>query len=570
MQQIETIQALVHDLDSNGARPCLLATHQQGIATWSYAEVADLARRLAGGLQQAGIGPGDYVPVLAKNRPEWIFACLGVLGAGAAVVPLETQIATEALGTVLRDSGARLLFTTADYLPRLAQCQPTPPVRPILLDAADEDQRGWRALLAADSAPDLPTVAPDAPAALFYTSGTTGTPKGVPLTQANLAFQLQSVLQTQLASAGDRVVVPLPLYHVYPFTIGLLVPLAFRVPLVLPQSIAGPHILRAIQAGGGTVLVAVPRIYRALAERIDGQVAARGPAAQRLFRASLALSTWLRRRLNLQAGRWLFGGVHTQVGPHLRLLCCGGAALDTDLAWRLEALGWRLAIGYGLTETAPLLTMNLPGAGVPNLASVGLPLAGVDLRLAPLAPDESGPDESRPRDGPQGPETSGEILARGPSVFAGYRNLPEQTAAAFTRDGWFRTGDLGYQDAAGHIYISGRASTQIVTEGGKNVQPEPVEEHYQQHPVIAEIGVLEQAGRLVAIVVPDMEAVAQQHGGDVAGAVRAALRQQSPQLASYQRVGSYVLTNEPLPRTNLGKLRRHLLAGRYDQAQRAG
>jgi long-chain acyl-CoA synthetase len=561
MDSPQTIQAFIQGLHNAGDCPCLLAVQRNGIEAWSYAEVASTVRQLANGLLRTGVEPGEYVLLLAKNQPEWVLACLAVIDAGATVVPLDTQIGPHTLEHVLRDSGARFIFTTSDHLGDLDNLQHDTAVQPFLLDAEQGDERGWHALLS-DEDVSLPTVEPDSIAALFYTSGTTGVPKGVPLTHYNLAFQLQSVLETRLVRSTDRILMPLPMYHIYSFTIGVLVPLTFRVPIVLPQSIAGQHILRAIREAEATLLIGVPRLYRSMLERIESQARSRGAVARLLYERVLPISCWLRQRLNVRIGRLVFRAIHQQIGPSLRLLTSGGSALDPDMGWKLEGLGWQMAIGYGLTETSPLLTLNLPNDQVPRIASVGTPVPGIDLCIDTNVHAEDAASATSNGTAPR----EGEILVRGPSVFSGYRNLPDQNARVFTDDGWFRTGDMGYQDSDGFVYISGRASTLIVTEGGKNIQPEPVEEHYQQHPFISEIGILQHQRRLVGLIVPDTDEIERQ-GNDIEQAVREAVQTQSQQIASYQRIGKFAISLEPLPRTNLGKIRRHVLGERYQQAQ---
>lgn len=562
MDKLHTLQALMHPLRTPGDSLCVLALQKDGVTTWTYGEVASCVQRLAHGLVNAGVKPGEYVPLLATNRPEWLVACLAVITAGAAIVPLDTNITSDALQRILPDSAARFLFTTTDYLNRLKRLDLPQPVQPILLDVQPDDPRGWRCLLADQSA-GLPTVTPDDPAAMFYTSGTTGVPKGVPHTHHSLAFQLESVLLTKLVREDDRIMLPLPMYHVYPFTVGTLVPLAFGVPIVLPQSLTGPQIMRALQEGQPTIIVGVPRLYRALYTGIEARVQSSGRVVQAVFSTNLVVSKWLRRQFGIRAGKKLFGSLHNRLGPSLRLLASGGSALDPDLAWNLAGLGWEVAIGYGLTETAPLLTMNLP-LDKPKLGSAGKALAGVELRLdTTIEPSKENGDTPPAATTPQ---TQGEILARGPNVFAGYRNLPEQTAEAFTADGWFRTGDLGYFEDE-YLYITGRASTLIVTEGGKNIQPEPVEDVYHNHQFIQEIGILQQNSHLTALIVPDLEAVNRVRNGDVEGAIREAVSEQSKLLPSYQRITDYAITPEPLPKTNLGKIRRHLLVEEYHQVK---
>jgi long-chain acyl-CoA synthetase len=566
MSELRTLRTFFDTLYERGDRPAVLALHKEDVESWSYDKLAGHARSLASGLIEVGVGRGDHVALFAGNRVEWIVACLGTIGAGAVVVPLDAQIGDEMLAHALADSGAKLIFTTAEGADRLERLNVEAEPRPVLLDAGEEDERSWRRLLADRDAEELPQPEPDDRAALFYTSGTTGTAKGVPLSHRNLAFELNTLLKAYLLTGDDRVMLPLPLHHVYPFVIGLLTPLAAGLPIVMPHALTGPQITRALQEGEVTLVVGVPRLYDALYSGIEERAKSGGRISARLFEDGMKLNAWLRRRLGLRIGEPLLRSVRNRLGPNLRVLASGGAALDPELAWKLESLGWRVAVGYGLTETSPILTLNPPDGK--KLESAGRPTPGVEVRIDPsTVPDESEEGGERRERRTDEPGEEGEILARGPNVFAGYRNMPEETAEVLTDDGWYRTGDLGYLDDDGYLYVTGRASTLIVTEGGKNVQPEEVEEVYDTHPVIQEIGVLQRDGRLVAVIVPDPGEVRQREEGDVEKAIREAVQEGSKRLPSYQRLSDYAITREPLEYTQLGKLRRHLLEDRYDRAK---
>lgn len=564
MNKLDTLQQLMPTLRQAGDKACFLAMQPDGIARWSCAEVVEAAERLARGLLLAGLKRGEYVPILAGNRVDWVIAALAIIAAGGAVSPLDTQIQTPSLERILGDSEARFIFTTTDYVNRLRQIDADGRLRHILFDVEPEDERGWRSMLSDDPAIELPRVEPDEPAALFYTSGTTGVPKGVALTHHNLAFQINSVHAIHLLHDDDRVLLPLPMYHVYPFTVGMLIPLASTVPIVLPQALTGPQLIRALVEGGVTIIVGVPRVYRAVYDGIEAQIAARGNLAAKAFQATLKQSIRLRQNQGWEVGQRLFAPIRNRFGPDVRLLASGGSALAPDLAWKLEGLGWNVAIGYGLTETAPMLTMNLPPeSGPPKLGSVGPALPGIDLRLDyTIEREDNAPptNSDLPREG--------EILARGPSVFTGYRNLPQQSADAFTEDGWFRTGDLGYFDDDGFLYISGRASTLIVTEGGKNIQPEPLEAIYHDHMFIREVGILQdEDNKLAALIVPELDEINWHRNGDVDRAIREAVDEQVQSVPSYQRITDYAIADVPLPRTNLGKIQRHTLVEYYHQAK---
>src|SRR5215218_11036133 len=551
--EVRTLRTVVDGLSAQDGRPALVEFGTEGTEVWSYGELAGKVRRLAGGLVGAGVERGEPVALFAANRMEWVVACLAVISAGGVVVPLDAQLGDEALSHTLADSGARCVFTTTEQVGRLENVDAG--LRAILLDVGEDDGRSWRYLLT-DEDVDLPPIEAGDGAALFYTSGTTGAAKGVPLSHANLVFQIESLLGADLVSEEDRVLLPLPLHHVYPFVMGMLTPLAAGLPIILPQSLTGPQLVRALREGEATLIVGVPRLYDALYSGIEENVGSAGRFASAIFGNGVKLFAAVRRLRGLNVGRIALRPLRQRFGPRLGVLASGGAALDPDLARKLEGMGWRVAIGYGLTETSPLLTLNPPDGT--KLGSVGRPVRGVKITIDPSAV-------------PEGGDTSGsfyqegEILARGPNVFSGYRNRPEDTDRVFD-DGWFRTGDLGYFDDDGYLYVTGRVSTLIVTPGGKNVQPEAVEGVYLEHRLIRDIGVLQRDGRLVAVIVPETEEVTADQ--DVNVALRQAIEECSGRLPSYQRISDYATSREPLEYTRLGKLRRHVLQERYDRASR--
>src|SRR5215211_525390 len=564
--ELRTLSHLIDVLVAHGDRQAVLALQREGAESWSYEELAEYAWRLAHGLTEAGVGRGDHVMLFAPSRLEWMVACLAIVEAGAVATPVDIQIGEEALGRILDHSDAKFVFTTTDQTEKLERLDIGGIPRPILLDVGEEDPRSWRHLLAGaerDADPWRPD--PNEPAALFYTSGTTGAPKGVPLSHANFAFQIEAILKADVVTEDDRMLVPLPLHHVYPFVMGMLTPLALGLTIVLPHSLTGPQLVRALKEGEVTVIVGVPRLYSALYSGIEDRARSGGKMAGGFFGISAALSSWVRRKSGLDAGKLLMRPLRERLGPGLRVLASGGAPLDPDLAHKLEGMGWRVVIGYGLTETSPLLALKR--ADGKKLGSVGIPMPGIDVRLDPSAmPGEETVWRSE-RPLTSEPYQEGEILARGPGVFSGYLNLPTETEEVFTKDGWFRTRDLGHFDEDGYLYVTGRVSTLIVTEGGKNIQPEEVEEAYLEDPVIREIGVLQRDGRLVAVIMPDLDEI-RRRSAEIDRSVRQAVEGVSDQLPSYQRISEYAITHLPLERTQLGKIRRHLLEERFDVAKR--
>jgi long-chain acyl-CoA synthetase len=535
--EFATLAALAASLGSRGDLSALVAFGGDGSETLSYAELGEAVASTARGLRAAGIDRGERVALLGPNSPDWIVAYLGAVAAGAIAMPLDPQAAAETTEAALAHAEPKAVIATralaAALEPRLGAH-----VRRWLLD--ERGEHGVRSLRAHGGTDELPALRGDDVASLHFTSGTTGVPKAVPLTHANLVANLRALLAARLVAERDRVLLPLPLHHTYPSTVGLLLPLAAGATIVLPAGLSGPEILEACRAARPTALLAVPRLCAALVDGIRSGVEARGRLAARTFAALLEASILLRRYTGLRVGRALFGALHARLGGALEIIGCGGAKLPDELAWQLEGLGFRVLTGYGLTETSPVLTFNSVRRS--RLGSEGQPLAGVELRIAGATGD-----------------APGEILARGPSVFAGYWRNPDATAEAFRADGWFRTGDLGRIDADGFLHVVGRTKELIVLADGKKFFPEPVEQVYAASPLLREIGVFERGGVLAAVVVPDEDEVRRRGALRETAELRDELETLGSRLPPHQRITSFRAVRTPLPRTQLGKLRRHLL-----------
>lgn len=547
-----------------GEKPALITFTRQGRRDHSRETLADWAARLAEGLRRDGLEPGEAVLVLAPSSPSCVAAFLAILRAGGCVAPIDIQMNDAHLGHVFENSEARRVFTTKRLRERLEHLGRGQDSRIFLLDAEDSEPDSWHNLFAGDPGRSG-RMGGDDRAMLFYTSGTTGPPKGVPLSHANLIAQIRSIEQTGMLTSRDRMLLPLPLHHVYPVTIGVLAPLALQAPIVLPAGLTGAAITRAMRDGRASIVLGIPRLYRAVFQGISDRMAASGRPAHLLFQAMLTFSR-LGERLGLHMGRRLFGSLHKKTGPDIRIMASGGSALDPRLRSNLEALGWPVMIGYGLTETSPLLTLRWPSEGHGD--SVGRTLHGVELRRDPsvLAPAEA---ESSGQKEPASFEQPGELLVRGPNVFSGYHKLPEKTEQSFSGS-WFRTGDIARFDRQGHLHLQGRISTMIVREGGENVDPEKVEKAYEECAEIQEIGVLEDGGALAALVVPSRELILQQTDRALQQRIRQALDSCGSRLPSYQRVSSFQTTTTPLERTRLGKVKRRQLQQAYEAARAGG
>lgn len=551
LPDVTTLQALLQQMADHGSHEALVAFHKDSAETWSYEKLFLTCRKLATGLQEAGLTGQTPVAIYSPNRVEWLVVCLALLDIGTVPVPIDSQLGSDELAYVLEDSAAQWVITTRSLADRMASRKPSSGDRVILLDAAENDPQSWKRFLH-EPTREGPPVRPDDTALLFYTSGVSGKPKGVPLSHVNLLSNLKGLVAVSVYRTEERLLLPLPLHHVYPFVVGLLAPLALGLTVVLPHSLTGPQMRRALQDGRVTALIGVPRLFNGFYEGIERQVRQKSRMMLTLFHGLLACSTIAMRRLRLPIGRTIFAPLRRQFASSLRTMVYGGAPLDPELAWKLTGLGWQIGGGYGLTETSPILTVVTPGSR--RLDTSGRALPGVVIRIADPDPDTG----------------QGEIQAQGPNIFSGYLHLQNKTSEAFTEDGWFRTGDLGYLDEEDELHIVGRASSRITLPGGEKIWPERIEEILDALPSIRESGVLAHGGRVVALVVPASGTTHSSEVDRLAQSIRSEVKDAFRAVPSYSRPGEIVFSFNPLPRTRLGKIQRHKLKQLFETEKQRG
>ena len=477
------------------------------------------------GLRGLGLGKGDRVAILSENRPEWAFADLATLTAAALDVPVYATLTPAQVLYLLNDSGAKLAFVSnALQARKLAEVRgQAPQLRHVIrmedgpgfpdgtLSLAEVRGRG-RAALAADPGAVRRRAAeaqPEDVATLIYTSGTTGEPKGVMLTHANLVSNVLGGLSA-FTDIGpqDTALSFLPLCHVFERMGGHYLMLHVGATIAYAESVEQvPANMAEVRP---SVMLSVPRLYEKMYARVNEKVAADPPARQRIFRWALSvgretfahrvagttpgLGLRLKRAL---ADRLVFSKIRARTGGKLRLFISGGAPLSREINEFFGAAGLLILEGYGLTETSPVISVNTPEALRPG--SVGRPIPGVEVRIA----------------------EDGEILTRGPHVMQGYYNKPEATAEAIDAEGWFHTGDVGMLDADGFLVITDRKKDIIVTSGGKNISPQPIENQLKTHALIGELVMVGNRRNFpTALVVPNfanLEKWAQAQGLAYAG-----------------------------------------------------
>ena len=467
----------------------------------TFAEAVRRVGAFVGLLHARGVGTGDRVALLSENRPEWVMADHAVLCLGAVTVPLYPNLPVSYIADIVQDSGAKLAFaSTAQQAARLREAAPGLPT--VVFDELDAVLAG--AVAPADWQTRARAVAPGDLATLIYTSGTTGAPKGVMLTHANMASGNAATSQhgAVVTTPGEVMVSVLPLSHAleraasyYYWSKGVTVVFAESM-----QTVA-----RDIEAARPHHLVIVPRLLDKIHQAVVTAAGVKGAIGRwaagvggRVGRARTAgrpLGIVGRAELAL-ADRLVFDVIRRKLGGRVHTVICGGASLTPEVAAFFVAAGVPVYEGYGLTETAPVLSANRPGRV--RIGSVGHPYPGVELR--------TGDDH--------------EIQVRGPMVTQGYWQRSTETLQAFTPDGWLRTGDVGRFDDDGFIYITDRLKDLIVTSGGKNIAPQPIEQRVAASALIAQAVLLgDRRPYPVMLVVPDylmLERWAKGRGGRLA------------------------------------------------------
>lgn len=521
------------------------------LCTMTYDELAKQRARISAFLMERGVRQGDRVAILSEGRMRWGAAFFGILEAGATIVPMDVKLKEPELLNILNHAEATALLvsgTHEELAQRLAGRAPS--LGAVLsLEEHSERLQSIGGLPEGARAASRRNVTDDDLALIVYTSGTTGAPKGVEIACGSLRFEVEAFSRLVEYRADDQFLSVLPVNHLFEITGGFLGPLYYGCTITYCQSFKPTHLLRAMQQTGTTVMLVVPLILKMLHDGVLRKIEGLPPARRSLFHGLFRLSKRLDRH-GIPLGRAVFRTIQREFGGRLRAFVCGGAPLDPTLAHDFSALGLTVLQGYGLTETAPVLTAN--GLRANRIGSVGRPLPGVEVQII--------------RDAPQAPD--GEIVARGPNVMRGYHKNPTATAEVL-RDGWFYTGDLGYFDRDGFLFISGRKKHLIVTGAGKKVQPEEVEELLSRSPYIKEVCVIGRpaskglkAGtdEVYAVIVPseDHFRAAGQPLDEAAtrSVVAEELARLGSQLADYKRPAGFEIWSDELPKTATRKVKR--------------
>lgn len=499
-------------IERAGERPVIMRAKRDG--KWIPLSAVTLLQRvhhLHCGLRELGLQPGDRMAILSENRPEWAIADYACLTARLADVPVYPTLPAHQVAYILRDSGAKGAFVSnREQLAKLLECRPSTPALQylVLFDEGEipDGVIGLRQLeaLGAEAVAKYPAwqaealqVVPDDLATLIYTSGTTGDPKGVMLTHGNITSNVVASLQVLAITADDECLSFLPLSHIFERMVGHYTML--QAGTVINYATNMESLLTEMGEVHPTILASVPRLYEKIyAGTVDKALSA-GGLTRAIFEWAVSTSKErLEYTLNQRrvppglvvayrvAARLVFSKLRARLGGKLRFFVSGGAPLNPDICRFFIGAGLPILEGYGLTETSPVITVNTFELLKPG--TVGRPIPGVEILIA----------------------ADGEILTRGPNVMKGYYNNPAATAEAIDPDGWFHTGDVGLIDGDGCLKITDRKKDLIVTAGGKNIAPQPIEALLKLNKFFLNAVMLGDKRRFpIMLLVPNRKAVGQ-------------------------------------------------------------
>jgi long-chain acyl-CoA synthetase len=521
-------------------RVVILYRQDDSVQEYTYAQIFEACRRVACGLMKLGVRKGDRVAIMLENRPEWPICYFGLLLAGAVAVPLDLQFRAGQIEYMLNQTQARVLFASGalpqgklpdlPFMDKIVRLGPGPPLKKGL---------DFTELMREPAAPcSFPSLRPEDLASIIYTSGTTGPPKGVMLTHKNFFANFLGIKLLGAVKPEDNFLSLLPLFHSFPFMATLIVPLFTRSRITYLNTLKPDQVLRCVREQKVTIFAVTPQLLEHFSQGIAKRLAALplglGTAMKGITDVGWKIQSFL--GLN-PVGPFLRRMRDSLLGPQFRFFISGGAKLPADLQIDLSRLGFEVREGYGLTETSPVVSLNPPEA--PKIGSAGKPLPGVEIMVRH-----------------PGPDGVGQILIRGDNVTPGYYQDEARTGEVL-RDGWLDSGDLGYQDRDGYLFVTGRLKDIIVLRSGKKISSEEVARHYLQAKSIKEIYVMPDSRekQLVAVVVPDFGYFRALGETEVYEEVKWDIEYYSQLLEPYKRVRDFVLVNQELPKTRLGKVK---------------
>ena len=517
-----------------------------GWKEFTYRGVGTLSRRVASYLiTELNVQKNDRIAILSESKPEYGACVFASIMSGATTVPLDIKLTKFELVSILTDCQPYVLFVSQNYLEKALEIQKeVDSIKHIIVMDEPSYNMTLPCVYTVQNYPNCKWRhrSSKSTAFIIYTSGTTGSPKGVEISFRNMLSQLNAMegLYYDVFNGQEitTILSILPMNHLFELTVGFCIFLFFGFSIYYTQSLKPKDILMIMREKHVSFMIVVPAFLKLLKSGIENEIKS-NPVAKRLFPIMFNIA----KIIPSQAlKKIMFKKIHDNFGGNFMGCISGGAPIDPQVAMFFETIGIKVYAGYGLSETSPVVSVNIEKRR--DYTSVGKPLKGFECRID---------------------EKTGEIQLKGGSIMKGYHNQPELTAETIDEDGWLHTGDIGYLDKDGHLHITGRIKNMIVLSGGKKVFPEEVESVLEKSENFAEVCVLgssrstgtkEGTEEIVAVIVPKEQYMENKSDDELNKLVRDEVKHLSEQLAPYKRPINIVVNRERLPKTTTLKIKR--------------
>lgn len=528
MNMSEIIRKILDNTSILKEKPAFYYYENEMEKVFTYNDLNNLIKAFSKKIQGLEIQSKKNVIIVGNNSPYWPAAYLSAHVNGFSVVHGDVFFTSQEFDVIEKFTEPAFIICERSFSSFFSSDIKKIYFEDIKIESEDPD-------------PDIIPLRKDQPMSIIFTSGTTGDPKGVMLSEENLLSNINTLSSMNgLITSRDRIISVLPFHHVYPFACTVLAPLYFGASLILPKSMKGEDVFGAIKKYKGTILIAVPRLLELFSNSIFKKAKESSWIKRKMFGLFFKISKIFNSH-GINAGKILFSTIHKNF-TDFRFFSCGGARLDSDLQKELNCLGFNIVEAYGLTETAPIAAIN--SFKNPVVGSCGKAAKGVSIKILPIGLLKD----------------HGEICIKGPNVMMGYLNKQAETRKAIT-DGWFHSGDIGYIDKCGNVFITGRKKEIIVLSNGKNIYPEELEKQYIKSEKIKELCIMlfhgEKNTYLTAVVFPDKEYIVKNKIVDVYQEIKFEIENLSEKLPAHKRVNRIEIVENELPKTSLGKFRRY-------------
>ena len=513
------------------------------VVTFTYKEALKKIREIAYYLIASGAKKGDHIAVTGKNSPEWALAYFAISFAGCIIVPLDYSLHIEDMEKILAFGDVDRIFIDGEKIDEIDKEGKLFKEKISL----EPESKGYKYVLdLTGPETELPKLHAEDTAAMLFTSGTTGTPKGVMLSFSNFMSSTLSSQRLFDVYPTDVFYAILPIHHAYTMTAVLLETVISGASCVFGKRLVTPIMLKELREGKITMLLAVPMLFNKLLAGLMAGVHKQGPFKENLIHFLMGFSGFMKKVFHVNLGKKIFGNMLlSKISlDKMRLCICGGGPLPPSTFKQFNQLGIDFVQGYGLTETSPIININPIEVYIED--SVGIPIPGVEEKI--VSPDEDG---------------NGIIYVRGPQVMKGYYKNDEATEEVLSSDGWLNTGDVGHIDSNGFLYLTGRAKSIIVTEGGKNVFPEEIEDKFQLFNEIEQCCIIpyminkEMKTEGIRMVIYPTEAYLKEHGmEETSRHMEEVVESVNKDLQSYKKITMVTVVDQPLPMTSTKKVKR--------------